>query len=782
MSPLQEEFKVIGQSIERRPELSRFLRGQGCFVDDVSLPGMLHAVVVRSTHAHAHIRRIDTAAARALDGVVAIFGPDAMQAARCRIPVRLNPYSSLDPFLQPPLACARVRYVGEPVLLVVATSRYLAEDAVAHIEIDYDPLPAVTDAEADSMPALLYDAFEGNVASAFSGGFGDLDAAFAEADEVFELSFHTGRQSAVPIETRGLVAHWDAGRERLDVWGPTKVTHFNRSVLADLLSMAESRIHFHEPDVGGGFGARGEFYPEDVLIPMAAIQLGRPVKWIEDRMEHLMAINHSRQQAYRMKAGVMRDGRLCGIQVDLVNDMGAYMRTHGIIVPEMSAGYFPGPYQWGAYRFNVRCIMTNKTPTGTYRGPGRYECNTVRERVLDVIARRLGMDPVELRRRNLIQPGQMPYPLGTRALGEDVVYDSGDYPAVLQHALELSGYDARRRALKSEPPQGRVRRGLGIGCFVEKTGKGPFEGARLVLAPDGTLEVATGGASLGQGIETSLAQIAAEVLALDPRDVVVRHGDTDLIQYGVGSFASRTTVMAGNACFSAAHALKARILQVAADLLQLAPEALQLRDAAVHAPDGRSRPLSEVAAQAGPRYGRPALEVTDYFRCDHMVYACGAVVAEVLVDLDTCKVSPQHVWVAYDAGTVINPAIVAGQVEGGAVQAIGGALLEEFFYDDSGQLMTGSFMDYLLPVADDVGQLHHVNVDRSPSPLNPLGVKGVGELGVVGTGAAIANAVADALADSGDRVDHIPMSPQRIWGWLQAAGELDRTQTATTSH
>lgn len=756
----------IGRDVAKRPELLRHIKGRGRYVDDIDMPHMLHAVLVRSPHAHARILGIDASRARQAPGVVAVLTAVQVGAYLHKIPVRLNPYNTLDPYLQSPLATDRVRYVGEPIALVIATTRYLAEDARDLVEVAFDPLPVATDAESDTVECALFDDAPDNVASRISSSFGDIDAALASADEIIDFQFRTGRDSAVPMETRGLLAHYDDSSEKLEVWGASKVVHFNRTVLASMLDMPEHRIRLIEPDVGGGFGARGEFYPEDLLIPFAAMSLGRPVKWIEDRMEHLMAINHSRQQSYRMKLGVARNGTLLGIKIDLVNDMGAYLRTHGIIVPEMSAGFFPGPYRWQAYQCNARAVMTNKTPTGTYRCPGRFECNAARERILDVAAARLNMDPVELRRKNLIPREAMPYRVGTRALGEEVVYDSGDYPAALEEALRLSDYKKLRAQSLDD---GRKVRGIGIGCFTEKTGKGPFGGARVMVDATGSVEVRTGASSLGQGLRTALAQIVGDVLTQDPRTISVRQGDTDLIPFGAGSFASRATVMAGNAAYQAAEAIRDRAIGIAAKVWGLPASQIHFANGIAHGPDNHSMTLQQIASRSGPAHsGDPedTLDVTRYFKCSQMAYSHGAVVAEVELDRLLGKVTPLRLWVVYDVGTVINPAIVAGQVEGGAAQAVGGAFLEEFAYDEDGQLLNGSFMDFLLPTADVVPAIHHHNLQRSPSPLNPLGVKGAGEAGVAGTGAALANAVADALGKgSSERVNQLPMTPQRVWTW-----------------
>jgi len=807
---------------------------------------MLHATVVRSPVAHARVRGLDSAAARSMPGVEAVLGASEFAAALRPIPVRLVPDDRLRRYLQLPLATDRVRYVGEPVALVVARSRAAAEDAAERVGVEFEPLPAVTDATAPP-PAALFDHTPDNLASIIEEGFGDIDASFARAARVVRLAFRTGRHSAVPMETRGLVAVPDPGagrsrnrsrlrgRGRLTIWGPTKVTHFNRGVLAAMLGWPEHRIRLVEPDVGGGFGARGEFYPEDFLVPCAALRLGRPIKWIEDRVEHLSAINHSREQCYELALTLDPDGRFLALRAEMTNDMGAYLRTHGTVVPGLSAGLLPGPYEFEAYRCRVRCVLTNKTPTGTYRAPGRFECNAARERLIDRAARVIGAGPVELRMRNLIEPSRMPFPRGTAILGEDVSYDSGDYPSALAEAVELSGFpardrgeglasreasgaaqgpgagfreadlqsgagfsaagrdlavrgegsgsreEARRSAVRGpraqEPhpresdgredhvrgaPRGRTssarhRRGMGLACFVEKTGTGPFEGARAFLDRSGALVVATGACDVGQGLETCLAQLAGDALGVDYAGVVVRHGDTDLIPHGVGSFASRGTVMAGNAVHAAVSELRSRVLERAAARLNAqAGDLLLGADAVVRGPDGQGCTLADLAAD-------PGLEAVHYFHSEQMAYSHGVAVARVRVDTATGLVVPERIWVLYDVGRVVNPAIVAGQIEGGVAQGLGGALLEELRYDAAGQFLTGSFMDYLLPGATDVPSIVHRDLDGAPSPRNPLGVKGAGEVGIAGIGGAIANAVADALGDAERDSDRLPLTPERVF-------------------
>ena len=821
-SAVLDSAAAIGLPV-RRLEDPRRLRGEGAYVDDVHVPGMLHAAVVRSPHAHARIRSIDMTSARSMPRVAAVLGARELAGELRPIPIRLVPDSKLLRYLQHPLAIDRVRYVGEPLALVVADTRAEAEDAAALVAADFDPCPAVTDATAPP-PAPLFEHTPDNLASLIDEGFGDIDEAFARAHRIVRLSFRTGRHTAVPMETRGLVAvpdrDADRGQGRLTVWGPTKVTHFNRGVLASMFGWPEHRIRFIEPDVGGGFGARGEFYPEDFLVPCAALKLGRPVKWIEDRAEHLSAINHSREQRYELALALDAEGRFLGLRAEVINDMGAYLRTHGTVVPGLSAGMLPGPYEMEAYRCRVRCVLTNKTPTGTYRAPGRFECNAARERLIDRAAREIGIGTVDLRMRNLIRPVQMPYARGTRILGEEVTYDSGDYPAALVEAAALSHFSPRnpdavrsagvasgvpgdgavsRQGSDSGCEQGaidgsgsetdvgldqagggfglradsggsarraaeRYRRGMGLACFVEKTGTGPFEGARACLDRSGDLVVATGAADVGQGLETCLAQIAGDALGIDYAGVTVRHGDTDLIPYGVGSFASRGTVMAGNAVHAAVGELRAEVLVRAAGRLATRADDLTIDPVGVvRGADGRSCTLAELAAE-------PGLEAVHYFRCEQMAYSHGVTVAQVRVDTVTGLVVPERIWLLYDVGRVVNPAMVAGQIEGGIVQGLGGALLEELRYDDAGQLLSGSFMDYLLPGTTDVPSIIHRDLGRSPSPRNPLGVKGAGEIGIAGVGGAIANAVADALGDAADGADRLPLTPERVWERARAIG------------
>ena len=804
-SPGANAPPAVGRSV-RRLENARRVRGEGTYVDDVHVPGMLHATVVRSPVAHARIRSIDTAAARSAPGVEAVLGASELGDALRPIPVRLVPDERLLRYLQLPIATARVRYVGEPVALVVARSRAAAEDAADRVDLDLDPLPATTDAAAPP-PAPLFDHTPDNLASLIEEGFGDIDAAFARAERVVRLTFRTGRHTAVPMETRGLVAVPDRGAVRgagrLTIWGPTKVTHFNRGVLAAMLGWPEHRIRLVEPDVGGGFGARGEFYPEDFLVPSAALRLDRPVKWIEDRVEHLSAINHSREQRYELALALGPDGQFLGFRAD--DD-----QRHGRLPPHPRDGG-AGPQRGDA----PRAVRDGGLPVpGALRAhqqdPDRH---LPRPRPLRVQrgarAAHRPRRPVERNRTGRDSDAESHSRLRADALsraapafsGRRWSYDTGDYPAALAEAAALSGFLASAPSASGGPAggdaiaggaggggasvsspadgtgasveptlrdaigtdagpagaPGRLRRGMGLACFVEKTGTGPFEGARAFLDRSGALVIATGACDVGQGLETCLAQIAGDALGVDHAGVTVRHGDTDLIPHGVGSFASRGTVMAGNAVHAAVGELRSRVLERAAARLEVDAGTSSSRRA------GWYGERTAGAARFADLATEPDLEAVHYFRCDQMAYSHGVAVARVRVDTATGLVVPERIWVLYDVGRVVNPAIVAGQIEGGVAQGLGGALLEELRYDDTGQFLTGSFMDYLLPGTTDVPSIVHRDLGGAPSPRNPLGVKGAGEIGIAGIGGAIANAVADALGDAERDADRLPLTPERVF-------------------
>ena len=768
----------IGSPIRRREDV-RFLTGRGQYLDDIRLPGMLHAAILRSPHSHARVRGIDTSAALALDGVVAVFTHADMADLLKPIPMRVFPLPGLDDYLQTPLSADTVRHAGEAVAVVVAESRYIAEDALDLVAVDYEPLAAVTTIdEALQDSTLVHPANGTNLAGSAVISVGDVEAAFRDAEYVRSEEFRTNRHTANPLETRGLVASYDTSDGHMRVWGPTKVSHTNRAILARHLEIDEERIHFIEPDVGGGFGVRGEFYAEDFLIPFSSFTLGRPVKWVEDRVEHLAAANHSREVLCQVEIAARNDGTLLGLRTTVYGDMGAYVRTHGSVVPALTAVMMTGPYRIPNFQASVNCVMTNKMGAGTYRAPGFFEGTFIRERLLDMLAYDLELDPAELRRRNMISASEMPYDAGpTRLDGRNTVYDSGDYASAFSRALEQIGYDALA-SRRGADDQGRYH-GVGIAAYVEPTGFGPFEGARVLVTPEGAVEVYLGTTTMGQGHETVMAQICADSLSVPMEDVRIFHGSTDYIPASIGTFGSRASVMAGSAIHMSCQTLRARILSLAATYLDTQPEALDLRHGVVVARDGatdaRQLTLQQVAelAESQQRFDDPetALDATEYFRIEEWTYSYGSHAAHIAVDPETGKLEVLRYVVVEDVGRCINPLTMHGQSVGGAVQGIGGTLLEELVYDGSGQLLSGTLMDYLLPTSTDVPNIETVITEDAPSPLNPLGVKGAGEGAILATGAALGNALAHALAPFGVRVASLPLSPGNIRRWIAEARE-----------
>ena len=765
----------IGAPI-RRGEDIRFLTGKATFIDDVKLPGMLYATVLRSPHAHARIKAVDVSEALKLTGVVGVLTFADLPAGVKPIPLRMYQLQGLDRFLQYPLARGKVGYVGEPVALVAAVDRYVAEDGADAIEVEYEPLEVVPDIEAALRGDVIIHEEQGtNVAGGHHVKLGDVDGAFRDAEytrkEVLRVHRHTGN----PMETRGLLASYDAGRNEVTVWGMTKVPHFNRAVLSSLLELPEHRIHFIEPDVGGGFGIRGEFYPEDFLIPYAAMKLGRPVKWIEDRREHLMAANHSRDVRCELEIAARRDGTLLGMRAQIHGDMGAHIRTHGGLVPASTAGVLPGPYRIPAYEAHIHCVMTNKMGVGTYRAPGRYESCYFRERMLDMVAEDLGIDPIDLRRKNLIQPEEIPYELGpTRPGIASTIFDSGDYPRALEHALDRFGYD-ELKPLQGQKRDGRYH-GIGIGWFVKNTGLGPSEGARVAITGPESVAVYLGIATLGQGHETVMAQICADALGVPIEWITVFHGHTDLMPWGGGTYSSRGTVMAGNAVHLTAEALKSRLLQVASQRLETDPAGLEFHSGKVHAA-GADQPLlglGELLEMTRPGKvtggDAPGLEATEYFHTDRLTYTYGGHLVHVAVDPETGMVEILRYLVLEDVGRAVNPLLVHGQALGAAAQGIGGTMLEELAYNEDGQLLTTTLLDYPLPSSMEIPPVESIITEYSPSPLNPLGVKGAGEGGIVACGAALANAVSHALSSLGIQIKELPLTPDRIRRLIREAG------------
>ncbi len=750
---------VIGKPLPRIED-PPLLTGQGRFLADLQVPGMLHMRVVRAPVALGRLGEIDTVDAAAMPGVVAVWTA-ADIATLPPVDFRMTRIAGLEAYRQPLLARDFVRYVGEPVALVFADGAHAAEDAAEAVFCDIDEMaPRLDPADGPGAFPTTDEPLSGEPATV-TKAYGDLDAAFAGAHAVIEVEARVGRHSGVPLETRGALAVPGEG-ETLVLHGAAKVPHYNRDAIARMLGRDPATIQLSEGHVGGGFGIRGELYPEDVLVCAAALRLGRPVKWVEDRREHLMAANHARDQRYRLRAAVDGDGFLRGLEAEFITDQGAYIRTHGGTVTDLSAAMLPGPYLIPAYRATGHIRLTNKTPAGTYRAPGRFESTFARERLMDAIARRLGHDPLAVRRRNLIPAASMPHDRGIDALGTPLVYDSGDYADLLDRAeahFDLGGLRAEAAARRAA---GEAV-GVGVALFVEKSGLGPRDVVHLRVLDDGTVEAVTGVASIGQGVETVLAQIAAEELDLPITGIRVVHGQTARIGYGMGAFASRVTVMAGTAMQIAARTLRDRALAVAAEMLQSPPEALCLGGGTVIRPDsGATVSLAQIAAHAGD-----GLFSEGVFDADHMNYPYGVHIARVRVDRATCGVTVERYAVAYDVGRAVNPMLVEGQIVGAAAQGIGGALMEEFVYSPDGQPLAASLADYLMPSAAEMPAVEVLIREDAPSPQNPLGVKGAGEGGLTAAGAAIAAAIDDALARPG-LVRALPVSPDRLHRWLQA--------------
>lgn len=752
----------IGASVERLEDLP-LVRGLGRFAGDVSFPHQLHMRVVRSPYAFGRLNGIDTQAARAMRGVVAVWTA-ADIADLPLIEFREGPNEKLAPFRQPVLARDVVRYAGEPVAVVFATDNYLAEDAAELVLLDIEERDAVVDS---ALAASQFSAGLTTEPTVCRQGYGDIANAFKEAETIVELDLSVGRHSGVPLETRGAIGRYDASRDVLELHGAAKVPHKNRESLAKMLGRGTAGIHLYESHVGGGFGVRGEIYPEDILVLVAAMRLGRPVKWIEDRREHMISANHSRQQRHRIRAAVDGEGRLLGIDDEFFHDQGAYIRTHGTRVADTACGILPGPYRVPHFRVNCHFRLTNKTPAATYRAPGRYETNFVRERLMDSIARTLGISRVEVRRRNLIAPEEMPYERPLVALGDEVVLDSGRYEELLDKALTRFEWNRLEQEAVARRAAGECV-GLGIAMYVEKSGLGPTDGVRINVHTSGDVEVITGGASVGQGFETVIAQVCAETLGIDYRRVRVIHGRTDRIEYGIGAHATRATVMTANATKVAADNVRAKALDMAAQLLQSDAASLTIANGEVMRADGggASIALGDLAHHLRPvsttRGERdPGLAADGWFTTAHMTYPYGVQLAMVAIDAGTGAVKIEKMLIAFDVGRAINPMLVRGQLVGGFAQGLGGALFEEFQYDERGQPLSVTLADYLIPTAHDVPPVDVLMAEDAPSTCNPLGIKGAGEGGIAAVGAVIASAADDALGGQG-LITQIPITPQAL--------------------
>ena len=774
--------KYVG-AIVRRQEDPRYLTGRGRFVDDMSAAGCLHAAVLRSTHAHARIAAIRTEAARACPGVAAVFTFESLpglksipEAGVAPPPLQARVGFQLRSAQQFPLARDKVRYVGEPVALVVAESRYAAEDALERIEVDYDPLPVVVNVEAGLRPDAprVHDDWPDNLAVSFTAEVGDTEAAFRNAPVVIAERIAVQRSAGMPLEPRAVLAVPDARVGGVTVWASTQLPHLVQKALLDALGLPAHRVRVVTPDVGGGFGTKCSIYPEDMLIPLAAMRLGRPVKWVETRREHLQSATHSREQLHDVRLAATRDGVILALDDRFLLDQGVY-NPWGIVQPYNTVGHMLGPFRIPHARFEAKSVVTNKTPHAPYRGAGRPEAVFVMDRMVDRLARVVGLDPAEVRRRNFIRADEMPYDIGLLYRdGNPLVYDGGDFHATLEAALEAAGYGSVRREQAALRGRG-VYRGVGISSYVEGTGIGPFEGAVVRLDASGKVLVSTGACSQGQGHETVYAQIVADALGVTPADVTIVGGDTAAIAFGIGTFASRSMVMAGNAIAEASRLVRGKLVTAAAALLEAGAQDLEVEGGRVFVRGSADRGLSFPAIMqaglptfAGPGRGEPVFEVSSYASVPTVTFAHAVHVVVVEVDPETGAVKLIRYVVAHDCGRVVNPMLVDGQIHGGVAQGIGGGLYEALRYDDAGQLLTGTLMEYHMPAADEVPFIDTIHME-SHSTRNPLGVKGVGEGGAISPPAAIANAVEDALLPFGIKITTAPVTPSLIRSLLSTA-------------
>ena len=769
----------IGKPL-RRKEDGRFLRGQARYVDDLHLPGMLHLVVVRSPHAHARIREIRVEAARAVPGVVRVLTARDLEG-------RLGGYglagvegTHVEPVPHPVLAGDRVRYVGEPVAAVVAETRAAAEDAAGLVEVDYELLPAVTDPEAALAGEVrLHDSVPDNVLFRWERKGGDPDGEFARAERVVRQKFRIPRLAAVPMETRGAVAAYDPGTDVLTVWSSAQGTHRPREQLSRILRRPEERVRFVVPDVGGAFGSKFGVSPETVLVAWAALELGRPVKWVEDRRENLLASYQGRGMVAEVEVAV-RAGRMTAVRARLLADSGAYLYPSTPIPPVNTAMLMTGAYAIAHAHVVLLGVATNKVPTGPYRGAGRPEAAYLVERAVELVARELGEDPLEFRLRHLVPPEAFPY---RNALGW--VYDSGDYPRALRRLRELLEYDRWRAEQAQARADGRLL-GIGVAVYVERAASQLWESAAVVVEPTGRVVVRTGSVPHGQGHETTFAQIAADLLQVHPDEVVVQYGDTNLLGRSIGTFGSRSTTLGGSAIVVAAEKIREKVRRIAAHLLEASPEDLVWEDGSLGVRGVPERKVTwrEVASAAYQPHQLPpglemGLEEVGYFAVPRPVFPYGAYGAVVEVDPETGDVKVLKLVAVDDAGRIVNPLLAEGQISGSVVQAVGQVFREAFEYDAAGQPLTATLAEYGMPRAVDAPSLVSEFLE-TPSPLNPLGAKGLGEAGTIGAPPALANAVLDALEPFGVRHLDFPFTPERVWRAMEGRADSREAAPAET--
>ncbi|MFN0166530.1 MAG: glyceraldehyde dehydrogenase subunit alpha [Bryobacteraceae bacterium] len=763
----------VGERV-KRTEDPRLIQGLGHYVDDIKLPDTLHVAFLRSMYAHARITNLDVSAAAAAPGVIAVYtGKDIARVG----PV---PCAGAMPDLKIPdyrvLAQNHVVFVGQPIAAVVATDKYTARDAVDLIQVDYDEMPVVIDVEkAAAGPPYVYEEYGSNIAYRLTQGEGDIDAALAASDRVLKQRVEHRRLAPIAMEPRGVLARYLPGEQELTLWSSTQIPHLMRTQVALMLGVPENKLRVITPEVGGGFGSKLNVYAEEALLGWISIQLAKPVKWMETRRENMQSTIHGRGQVGFIEIGVNNDGTLMGLRYNVFADMGSYMQLLTPAIPTLTGLMLSGSYKIPAIQMNITGVFTNKMSTDAYRGAGRPEATYVVERGIQLAADALGMDPVEIRRKNFPAPSEFPFHTAT-----GLNYDSGNYQAALDRALEMAGYQKLRDEQRDARKQGRLI-GIGISSYVEICALGPssalpaggWESATVRVEPTAKVTVLTGISPHGQGEETSFAQIAADRLGVDLNDVTVIHGDTAIVQYGIGTFGSRGIAVGGTAVYLALEKLRDKSAQIAAHLMRTEVSNVEFSSGKFtklsgQTPDSKNEiTIQEVALAAHlakdmPPGVEPGLAATSFFEPTNFTFPFGTHIAVVEVDPETGKVKFLRYIAVDDCGKVINPLIVEGQVHGGIVQSIGQALYEEVVYDENGQLITGTLMDYAVPKA---AMAPWLELDRTetPSPVNPMGVKGVGEAGTIGATPAIVNAIVDALAPFGVRHLDMPVKPENVW-------------------
>ena len=759
-----------------RIEDPRLLSGGGRYVDDIALGGMLHAAFLRSPVAHGRIKSIDVSAARALPGVHAIYTmADFADIASGPMPPMASHPLIKTPITCHPLAVDEVRYAGEAIAVVLADNRALAEDALAAIELDIEHLAAVADARAAAEPDAprVHSNRNSNVIATLRGTHGKVEQVFAGAAHRFTESFALHRGGCHSMECRGVVVDVDANSGALSLWTSSQSPYMVRRFLAGYLGRDESELRVVAPDVGGGFGPKANVYPEEFAVALAAIRCGRPVKWIEDRQEHFLATTQQRDQLWMLEVACNREGRMLGVRGRAIHDNGAYA-PYGLILPATALASFPGPYALEAFDIAIDVVLTNLVPTTPVRGAGRPNTAFVLERLADRIARELRLPREEVRRRSFVRSEQMPYVTGGKMRdGSPVAYDSGDYTRALDLTLEkidFAGFEARRAAAKA---RGRLL-GLGLACCVEDTGLGPFEGASVRVTPAGKVVVSTGAASQGQGHATVFAQIAADALGVNIDQVTVKAADTNAFPLGISTIASRIAVTAGSSVEIAAREVRTKALKVAAHMMEVSEADLDIANGeigVVGVPGMKvtlasvARTLSGAAGVPLPPDIAPDLAATGYFEANQLAFAYSSQACEVEIDPDTGDVKVTRYVVAHDCGRLINPKLVDGQIRGGVVHGIGNALYERMVHDEQGQPITTTYADYLLPVATEMPDIEIVHLE-TPSPRNPIGVKGAGEGGTIPAAACVISAIEHALGPNAPPITMHPVSPQDVLRWI----------------